>query len=818
MVRCQPPFAKASGGFGLDERLCYSMGHMQRQTAIKILKTIVYGGIYGGLLMPLMFVPVVIFPFVFSKLIFFQILIGLTFPAYAVLAWIEPKYRPRWSYLYLAIGAYFVALLLSVIFAVDPIRAWWGNQERMNGLFTLLHFLMWLTMTTSLIKTWDQWKTLLNYQIILGVFMACVALLQKPFPKLLMFPAGPRVGGLLDNPIYSGAYQLFILFFIALLWFKTKSNGWKTWYVIAFITSLTALFAAGSRGPFMGLIFAMVISAATVGLLHHSKKIRIGIIGAILACAFLYIGIVTVGVKTPAFESFAKSFPTASRIFSLQTGTAGRFIAWDIAWQGFLERPLTGWGLDDFHILFNRKYNPESLRAGYYETWFDRAHNTVMDVFSMTGIVGFVTFLGLWIMLYVTIIKARLKKHIDIPTTAVLMGLPAGYFLQNIFVFDHPAAFSMSYLLYALVICIGFPVFAGKEELQVKDEKPAPTNPVPWVAYGLLQAVFILLIWLTSVMPAYASYLVIKGNTYFGAGNLSEWLNYSKKAAAIQTPYLDEQTFLHSRNLISLADSGRLTQWPEWRAMFDLAREVSDRHLVTHGINAHPRFIYANLLQSVGRAVKDPDIQKQAEDQFLEAIKESPKRQQLFFSYGRLLTEMGRPQEAVEQFRRAVSFDEEIGEAWWYLGISQWYDVRDIENGADSLIKSMRVSRPYIMRGAQDAMMVAQAYGLKGDKDGLKSLIEILPTLPAAPAATYLQIAQIMETHGLMEERNLILGAVVQMDPKSKAQLQPLIDGRATTIEQSLEMSTASATPAVTPPAVTNTVTTTEGEYKGPRR
>src|SRR5262245_33510273 len=117
---------------------------MQRQDAIRWLKAISYLGIYGGLLRPVMFVRVVIFAFVFSKLIFFQILIGLTFPAYLILAWVEPKYRPPMSMLYLSILAYFMAIGVSTIFSVDILRSWWGNQERMNGMFTLLHFLAWL--------------------------------------------------------------------------------------------------------------------------------------------------------------------------------------------------------------------------------------------------------------------------------------------------------------------------------------------------------------------------------------------------------------------------------------------------------------------------------------------------------------------------------------------------------------------------------------------------------------------------------------------------------------------------------------------------
>ncbi len=748
--------------------------------------------------MPLMFVPVVIFPFVFSKLIFFQVLIGLTFPAYIILAWIEPEFRPRKSMLYLAISAYFLALLLSVIFAVDPVRAWWGNQERMNGLFTLLHFFIWLTMTVSVIKTWTQWNKLLNYQVILGVFMAIVALLQKPYPALLLFPAAERVGGLLDNPIYMGAYQMFILFFLALLWVKNKSVAWRSWYVVAFIFSMGAMFAAGSRGPFMGLIFGIVVSAITVGVLVGSKKIKTILFSVIFAGVLCYVGIVTVGVKTQAFQSFSKDFPTASRIFSLETGTSGRFIAWNIAWEGFVARPLTGWGLDDFHILFNKYYNPKSLESGYYETWFDRAHNTVLDVVSMTGIVGFLTFAAIWITLYASIIRARKKGFIDITTTAVLMGLPAGYFLQNLFVFDHPAAFSMSFLLYAFVICIGFPIFSGQPDPHAVP-KAASQKPVPWITFGILQAIFILIAYFTSVLPAYASYLSIKSNNAFASGDAESWLVYAKEAAAIQTPYLDEQTFLHSRNMINMIDGGALQQWPKWKEMFALIQDLSKRHLASHGMNAHPLFIYASLLQSVGQATNNPALYQESETYFKRAIEVSPKRQQLYFAYGRLLIQMGRAQEGLDKYKEAAAFDASIGEGWWYVGVSTWFDLGNQNEGAKYIVKAMTSEHPFGLRGGQDAVLVAQAYDMENDKEGLKKLFTMLPNLAAAPAASYVEIAKSMEHQGLMEERDMILGAVIKMDPTFQPKFQALIDGRAKTIDESTKLATTTASAAPAP-------------------
>ncbi|MBU1629464.1 O-antigen ligase family protein, partial [Patescibacteria group bacterium] len=414
---------------------------MTRQTSIRWLKAISYIGIYGGLLMPLFFWPVVIFPFVFSKLIFFQFLIGLTFPAYLILAWIEPRYRPKPTILYVSIIAYFIALGASVVFSVDPSRSWWGNQERMNGLFTLLHFLAWLSMATGLLKNWVNWRRLLNYQICLSVFMAMVALLQKPFPNLLSFPAGARVGGLLDNPIYMASYQIFNLFFIALLLLKKPSKGMKIFYGLVAVLDIGAFLAAQSRGALLGLAVGVFVFAVVYGFLTPSKKARRLVLAGILACVVGY-GLLF-AFRTTDFVQHSG----LARFTDFTATTRTRLIAWEIAWKGFLEKPITGWGFDSFHILFNQKYNPESLRFGYYETWFDRSHNTIMDVLSMTGLFGLVTFAAIFIALFVSVFRARKKGWLDVPITSVLVALPVAYFVQNLFVFDHPAAFSMSYLL-----------------------------------------------------------------------------------------------------------------------------------------------------------------------------------------------------------------------------------------------------------------------------------------------------------------------------------------------------------------------------------
>ncbi len=765
---------------------------MTRTDAVKWLKAIVYAGIYGGLLVPLVFIPVVIFPFVFSKLIFFQILIGLTFPAYLILAWVEPKYRPRWVPLYVAVLSYFVALGLSVIFAVDVSRAWWGNQERMNGLFTLLHFFAWFTMTTMMLTTWKQWRRILMFEVVLSAIMACVALLQIPFPRLLLFPVSGRVGGLVDNPIYMAAYQIFNFFFIGLLWLKGVSRPTKVWLVAFAILDLLAFIAAQSRGALVGLFAGIVVFAIAYAAMSPKRKTKALVLGAAAACFLLY-GAIFALRNTPLVHG-----TQLERLTNFQITTQTRFIAWKIAWSGFLERPLTGWGLDDFHILFNLKYNPKSLESGYYETWFDRAHNTVLDTLSMTGIIGFVTFFAIFGALFYSVLRAYRKRWIDPPIAGILLGLPVAYFVQNLFVFDQPAGFTMSFFMFALVASATAAQFTGVKDEESKETQTAVTHPIPWWAFGVLMLCTVVIIWRFSILPWKASVLSIKSNNYFSAGAYADAYTYAKQAAAIPTPYKDEQTFLQSRNLMTLVDSGAIQKVPNWKEWYELIKQTNEEYLRYHPQNTNPIFVYARYLNSFDKLI--PENKVLVEAQYKRAIETSPHRQQLIYSLGRFYIENGRKQEGYDMFKRAVDDDPNVGESRWYAGLSLMFDLGRREEGAKEMSAAMSVSAPYALKTAQEAGALVLAYDMLNDKDGIIKVIDLLPTLPAADLGLYLDIARLAEHQGLIDQRNRILGALERANATIALRLAPLVNGSVTSIDASLKM-----TEGVTAVAATNT-------------
>ncbi len=733
---------------------------MNRQNTVSLLKVVVLAGIYGGLLMPLVFIPVVIFPFVFSKLIFFQVLIGLTFPAYIALAWMEPAYRPKKHLLYFALLGYFAALGLSVVFSVDPMRSWWGNQERMNGLFTLLHFLAWLTMTTALITRWEQWRKLLNYQVGLAVFMGVFAMMQRINPNILPFPASERVGGLLDNPIYMGAYQIFNLFFLALLAIKDHRHSMRIWYAVAAVFALIAFVLAQSRGAFLGLVAGLGVFTVYYAFFTDRRRVRVTVL-SLLALAMVAYGTVF------AFRDAAiiQGTPLA-RFTHFNTSASTRFIAWHIAWDGFKERPLTGWGFDTFHILFNQHYNPQSLRFGPYETWFDRSHNTILDVLSMTGILGMIGFAAIFVTLFYTSWRAFKKGWIDLPVSAVLIALPVAYFIQNLFVFDHPAAFSMSYLLFALVIAATRGEFVGRKESD-GEVHVGTKHDTPWVSLSVMYLLAFLVVWNASVQPFQASRMAIQGSQAFAARQEDVAYDLYRQSMDTWTPYRDELSFLTGRDIVTLASQGTLNRYKRWREFYAIAKEASEEELRRHPRNTHPQFLYARLLHEMAPILSIPPAEIEA--RYNIAIATSPKRQQLYYSLSRLYFQTRRPELAVDLYRKVRDFDPDFGEGHWTLGLSLMYDVvGKKEEGVKEVIISQNVLIRYALQDPRELEPLFDAYLTAKDDIGLRGVIDRLATLPKADAALYAKLAHMLQDAGKTDLRDLVLTYGQSIDQQTR--------------------------------------------------
>lgn len=727
---------------------------MSRSSLVRVLRWMTIIGVFGGLLMPLIFIKYVIFPFVFSKLIVFQMLVGITFPAYLLLAWMEPEFRPRKHPMLLAIGAYFIAMALSVIFSIDIWRSWWGNQERMNGLFTLLHFFAWLLMMIGLLRTWKDWEQFLRFQVFVGGAVALTAIWQKWVnPDLFLYHAVGRVGGVLDNPIYMGMYQMFMSFVLVLLAFKTRARAWWLTYGAMTLLVIGGFAAAQSRGPLVGLFAGLIACAFFFGITSQNRRHRLFAGGAVVL-AFIGYGALYLARGTEIVGRLG-----LARFVDLSSTASTRFIAWKIAWQAFLERPLFGWGLDTFHIIFNSHYNPISLRYSLYETWFDRAHNTVLDVISMTGGVGLIAYFSIFAALFWSLYRAYKRGWIDHVFASILAGIPVAYFVQNLFVFDHPAGFTLSYLMFALVIAATSPGFLVKSAdepvvLAVKKEFPM-VLAVPLVLVSLF------VVWRTSILPFKVSTMTIEASQYFPQ---KKGLEKLQSAMKIWTPYRDEQMFLLSRSLVGAGQN--LTKIQDWKTWLDIAKQASDDESSRHPKNAYTHYIYARLLGDTSFAV--PEHAAQAEAEFKLAIQESPKRQQLYEGLSRLYLNQGRVDEALAQIAVIQTVDPDQGYGDWLAGVVQMFDRQNEQEGAKLVVSSLSKPFPFSPSTLRDYVPVFHAYRILGKGKELDKWADLIQDDKSAGDSPFYQFAYQSRLAGRTDLEKRFVDQVERLFPGSK--------------------------------------------------
>ena len=130
-------------------------------------------------------------------------------------------------------------------------------------------------------------------------------------------------------------------------------------------------------------------------------------------------------LKTTDFINKNAVLGRFARISLTETTTESRLTIWKMSWQGFKEKPVFGWGQENFNLVFNKYYEPILYKQ---EPWFDRAHNVFFDRLTTNGIFGLLSYIGLLgVALYYLWAKRR-KTGLSVEDSAIFGSMFIAYF------------------------------------------------------------------------------------------------------------------------------------------------------------------------------------------------------------------------------------------------------------------------------------------------------------------------------------------------------------------------------------------------------
>ncbi|MBT4349479.1 O-antigen ligase family protein [bacterium] len=328
-----------------------------------------------------------------------------------------PAKKDFWKSRFIQVIILFFIIILAInLFSTDPIKSWWGDWQRMDG---LLYFLWWLPFFFGLILAFNKKKQWLKFlRIHQLVVLATIIWSWGQMFNWSVFAdekAG-RVFALIGNANFLAHYLLLSFFLsLVLVYFDRR---FKSIHFSIAIFSIPAILATQSRAAFLSLAISLFICGVYF-IIHFWKKKRLQSI----ALAFLLIIIILVGINNLSNRFTNYSFT--------DTTIETRLVAWQSGFIGWQDKPFLGWGRNNFDIPFNKYLDLDIYKGSGTRMWFDKAHNQYVDYLVEGGVIGFLAYLIFLALPFIYLKKIKLKRNAS--QIRLLLGL--GLFANAIFLF-----------------------------------------------------------------------------------------------------------------------------------------------------------------------------------------------------------------------------------------------------------------------------------------------------------------------------------------------------------------------------------------------
>lgn len=670
---------------------------------------------FAALLTPLIALPwFSVFPFIVPKAVFFRSMMVFAGVLSVLLFFYERKtadanhssVKQWYTPLFIAVLFFAASMFVSTFVGVDMHASIWGNQERMLGLFTILHYFFLFFVFRYIFNDEKDWKWVFYTLVGVGIVATLVGTYQRYIDPDFLFNRGAgRVVSTLGNPIYFSGLALFTFF--ASVFYTIKEKDWTKWlFAAGIIAGLFGMYLGNSRGTFVGLAAGVGVALAIYAMFSTQQKtVRKTATGFLIAFIVFGFGVFLLR-NNAAVRSLPVIGPLAS--ISFDEGTARtRYLAWEIAIKAWKDRPVFGWGPNNYYYAFNQYYNPESLQFGHQETWFDNAHNILLNTLASQGVVGVVGYVGLFAtalwMLYAVYRKD--EKHIHI--FAIFSGFLVAHFVHNLFVFDNITSY-----LYFFVTLAFVDVLYRKRHQVVGEEHtsrtPAVVTPLS-VTIGMAVAVIAVFFTNVNVMVANnhgyhaRGLLIVLGKTDLAIDRL-------ERAKQWGSPNTVDTQWDFAVDTLEVLPKVFFKSEVKARELYDIAVENMKEFIAVHPFDVRARLVYSDLLRG-GMVLFGLDLKEEIEGHLKRAEELSPDRQEVEYARITYLAGTGQIDLAIEKSHELIAHDPQIVGPYMSLAKIYYFD-KQYTKIPDILDQAIRAGVRFSL--TEDQLFAAQGYEREG--------------------------------------------------------------------------------------------------------
>jgi tetratricopeptide (TPR) repeat protein len=346
--------------------------------------------------------------------------------------------------LLIAIILMVISYSISTTFGVARFVSWWGSYQRLQGTYTFFSYIIIALLTMGFLRRPDQIRRLQHTIVITSLPIAVYGIIQHL--RVDPLPWGgdttTRVAGNAGNAIFLAAYLIMAFFltlervyssFAYLLGYKPSHHAESQdvptalaggAYLFVLMVQVLTIFWTQSRGPELGLLFGIYIFVLLLFTAlrpkHHriwtSVWIGLGVLGV--------VGLIL--VNTSSLFVGLRSVPYLGRMTTILNSDAGTAEVRTLIWEGASKlvqphasltfpdgtpdrlnwlRPIIGYGPESMWVVFNPFYPPDLAHVEARNASPDRSHNEAFDSLVITGLLGFVAYLTVFISVFYWALK-----------------------------------------------------------------------------------------------------------------------------------------------------------------------------------------------------------------------------------------------------------------------------------------------------------------------------------------------------------------------------------------------------------------------------
>jgi len=638
-------------------------------------------GFFVILTLPILNLPPWFSPPDWGKTIVFRILLSILIFVFLWQALSKEQITIKTSLPFWLLVSLLGIFLLANIFSLDPHFSFWGSPYRSGGFLNFAFYIIFAILVFSIIRQKD-WQKIWDFAIFIGILVSIVAIFQQyGLISKIFIPFGARAPSTIGGPIFLAIYLL-LLSFLTLSFGLKQAGLKKLFYFLSFLLFfLVAVFITQTRAVIIGYLVGFLFFILFYPVRKFSVSLGLKLTALIILLSGIY-GIYFVNTQTelPQFIQKNRFLNGVTARLSIKAGLAdSRISGWKVALPVLKDRPILGYGPENFAIGFDKFYDPSLPKiTKEWGSWWDRAHNFIFDIGVTAGIPALIIYLALFGVLFFQLQKLKtaeksVDEYVEKTPKVIYHGIQAtfiGYLVANFFSFDTFSTYLISFLL------IGYSLHL------IYQNNGSPTSIIPtrfpslilkWRGL-LLFLLFVLLIWFIWIfnLKPFQINTQINRAVYESENNLCQNALDRMEKILPKHSFLDNYLRLQYVTIIqncakeNIKPSEELAQ----KATQILKENIKNRPYYTR--NWLLLGSYTNvLIEKNTRPELAEGLKQEANFYFEKANQLSPKRQEIFTEWIKtdLLTSNYLAAETKAQ--TCIDLNEKLEECYWLMGLSQ---------------------------------------------------------------------------------------------------------------------------------------------------